>query len=540
MGKPSQAECIVLSSEENKTSIAGSIVYSHVMFNKSEHSAGIACMTGVKGELMMGMLALTTPGRMSTKVEILYSGEWQAVPSFATAQASSGHYLTLNTGKHTAGSLCSSLGRVGACTLSIAYRLQPGDCASIAEYPTRHTIRLLEVIQGAESSKVADFHLVTSGGMHVDMAPIPNAASTIGESAAQGFLRTVAAEFPLIAVCSTDCSHEGMSHSRTPASGSSNGLAQVQRLFPSGVTVTWGGSSQALHYSGLYILSGGLGSLGLMVCDWLLSHEEGPVWLLGRRGHVAVDDEAVTSLWQKGACVSAIRCDSSMSEEASSLVPQEVPLRGFVHAAGISQNAIVTNQTPSHCRSVIAPKVPGLCNMQVLMQLGPLDTLILFSSSSSQMGIAGQSNYTAANAALDAAAALRQAQGGPGNAVQWGAFAEVGMAARHTFVLERMQRLGYGLVTPDMGLAVLASFMGAGTQAGVMVSAPQVGFASPVVWATCLKSIGNPGIYNAFEECLGPTKLAQGSASERPRGKKKSRRTISKSFVRKSQKEALC
>ena len=234
------------------------------------------------------------------------------------------------------------------------------------------------------------------------------------------------------------------------------------------------------------------------MCDWLSSHEEGPLWLLGRRGHVAVD-EAGRGLWQKQACISAIRCDSAMSEEASSLVPQEGPLRGFVHAAGISQNAIVINQTPSHCRSVFAPKLPGLNNMRTPMQLCPLDTLILFSSSSSQMGIAGQSNYTAANAALDATAAVRQGQGLPGTAVQWGAFAEVGMAARFTFVLERMERLGYGLVTPDIGLAVLASFMGAVKGNSVVVPCPQVEFASPVVWAKCLKNIGNPGIYNEFE-----------------------------------------
>ena len=206
-------------------------------------------------------------------------------------------------------------------------------------------------------------------------------------------------------------------------------MVQVQRLLPSTSTVTPG--TEAPINGGLFVLSGGMGSLGLMVAEWLTSGASA-MWLLGRSGRMSEPhSKVVLELWQSGARTSARRCDLSRREEAQGLVPESDPLCGFVHAGGVLQDAIVTNMTLSQCRAVFAPKVPGLLNMQTGMQMAPVQYVVLFSSIASALGGVGQANYTAANAALDAAAAVQQAQGLTGSSVQWGTWSggEIGRAS---------------------------------------------------------------------------------------------------------------
>jgi NADPH:quinone reductase-like Zn-dependent oxidoreductase len=146
---------------------------------------------------------------------------------------------------------------------------------------------------------------------------------------------------------------------------------------------------QGKRSGGLYILSGGLGALGMLTAEWLRTYEQSPVWLLGRSGRVSGQDEALGRLWQSGALVSARRSDVSCSEEASSLVPEGRPLRGFVHAGGILKDGTVTNMTHAMNMAVFAPKVGGLENMDTGMHASPMDAAIMFSSISSLLGGVG-------------------------------------------------------------------------------------------------------------------------------------------------------
>ena len=112
------------------------------------------------------------------------------------------------------------------------------------------------------------------------------------------------------------------------------------------------------------------------MAKWLGECEVPYVWLLGRSGRSADPQSEV--VWQSAARMSGCRCDSSCSEEASSLVPEEQPMRGVVHAGGVLQDAIVGNMTLSQCRAVFAPKVAGLHNMQTGIQMAPMHSVVLF------------------------------------------------------------------------------------------------------------------------------------------------------------------
>ena len=241
------------------------------------------------------------------------------------------------------------------------------------------------------------------------------------------------------------------------------------------------------------ILSGGLGSLGLLVAGWLSTSERVSVWLLGRSGRVAGQDDAMLRLQEGKGCVSARRCDISQQDEAATAAPSAQRLQGFLHAGGVLQDSTVVNMRMSHLRAVCAPKVGGYGNVGAILRTAPVNTVVMFSSIASLLGGVGQGNYAAANAALDAGAFVRQAQGVPGKSVQWGAWYGVGMAMRDTGTVQRAERFGIGMVMPDTGLTVLAEFMSESRGARALL--PAVWLASPIVWSTFLQQVSNPGIF---------------------------------------------
>jgi len=215
--------------------------------------------------------------------------------------------------------------------------------------------------------------------------------------------------------------------------------------------------------------------------------------------------------------ISARRCDSSATEEAESLVLEDRPLRGFVHAGGVLKDAVITNMTLEKCRVVFAPKVHGLYSMGMGFRLGPVDSLILFSSVSSLLGSFGQANYTAANAAMDAAAVVRQSEGLAGSSIQWGTWAGGGMAMRDARTMQNAERVGLGVVQPDAGLAVMAAFMTASTKSGSSVNLLTVGMGTPMVWETFLSQNPDPGVFAEFgvSKILIPAKRGTSAQSAR-------------------------
>jgi hypothetical protein len=105
------------------------------------------------------------------------------------------------------------------------------------------------------------------------------------------------------------------------------------------------------------------------------------------------------------------------------------PLRGVIHAAGVLREALVANHSADSFASVMAPKVRGGWELHRFTRGLPLDFFVCFSSMASLTGSPGQANYAAANAFLDSLATMRRAEGLPAVSIQWGPWAEVGMAA---------------------------------------------------------------------------------------------------------------
>ena len=109
---------------------------------------------------------------------------------------------------------------------------------------------------------------------------------------------------------------------------------------------------------------------------------------------------------------------------------------------------------------MLASKVNGAWNLHVLTRELTLDFFVLFSSASALIGSQGQGNYAAANAFLDALAWYRRLDGRPALSIDWGPWAEAGMAASHAAGLgDRLKAFGVELIPAGEGLIALERLM---------------------------------------------------------------------------------
>ena len=135
------------------------------------------------------------------------------------------------------------------------------------------------------------------------------------------------------------------------------------------------------------------------------------------------------------------------------------PLDGIFHCAGVIEDATLLRLTPEHIRTVMAPKLAGAWNLHRLTYNKPLTYFVLFSSVASLLGSPGQGNYAAANAFLDELAHYRHAQGLAGQSINWGPWAEVGMAASLNKQGKRLAVQGITAITQSQGTELLGNVL---------------------------------------------------------------------------------
>jgi acyl transferase domain-containing protein/acyl carrier protein len=208
-----------------------------------------------------------------------------------------------------------------------------------------------------------------------------------------------------------------------------------------------------------YLITGGLGGLGLAAARWLVGHGARHLLLLGRKAPSADVQPELEALRAGGVRVEVARADVADARRLAEVLAltrgDMPPLRGVLHCAGVLDDGILEQQEPARFRTVMAPKVQGAWNLHMLTQDEPLDLFVLYSSMSALLGLPGQGNYAAANAAMDALAHYRRQRGLPALSVNWGPFSEVGLAAAHSNRGERLAYQGMASFTPRQGDVLL-------------------------------------------------------------------------------------
>lgn len=183
---------------------------------------------------------------------------------------------------------------------------------------------------------------------------------------------------------------------------------------------------------GAYILTGGLGGLGIFLATEMAAAGCGRVVLNSRSEPNAQAQAAIEGIRARGTDVEVVRGDIADPDTAARLVAAAtasgLSVRGVLHAAAVVEDATLTNVTEDVIDHCWAPKVYGAWNLHHATAGQPLDWFCSFSSAAALVGSPGQGAYSAANSWLDGFAHWRRALGLPGTSVGWGAWAEVGRA----------------------------------------------------------------------------------------------------------------
>ena len=220
-------------------------------------------------------------------------------------------------------------------------------------------------------------------------------------------------------------------------------------------------SDAVVRKDGAYLVTGGLGALGLRVADWLAGQGSGTIALLARRAPSADVERRLDTIRAKGANIVTLQADVTDAASLQAALKQltlDVPLRGVIHAAGVLADGILADMTLERLDRAMLPKVEGAWNLHNATLQQPLDFFVMFSSVASILGSPGQGNYAAGNALLDALAHARRAAGLKATAINWGPWAESGMAAEAGRG-EGVKSRGIELIPPETGLDILGQLL---------------------------------------------------------------------------------
>jgi acyl transferase domain-containing protein/NADPH:quinone reductase-like Zn-dependent oxidoreductase/NAD(P)-dependent dehydrogenase (short-subunit alcohol dehydrogenase family) len=210
-----------------------------------------------------------------------------------------------------------------------------------------------------------------------------------------------------------------------------------------------------------YLVTGGLGGLGLVCARWLADAGARHLVLLGRRAPSPEAQSAIAELRAKGIDITVAQADVADAAQLEQVIARiDPPLRGVLHAAGVVDDATIPQLSVPRFCAVMAPKVRGTWNLHTLTAKSPLDFFVMFSSVAALMGSPGQASYAAANAFMDAFAQRRRARGAHALSINWGSWAGAGMAAAVDEThRRRWASMGLSMIEPEDGVRMLQDLL---------------------------------------------------------------------------------
>jgi acyl transferase domain-containing protein/NADPH:quinone reductase-like Zn-dependent oxidoreductase/short-subunit dehydrogenase/acyl carrier protein len=224
-----------------------------------------------------------------------------------------------------------------------------------------------------------------------------------------------------------------------------------------------------------YLITGGLGAIGLHTASYLAQLGAGDIVLTSRRAPDTEVQRAIEAITERYRCrIHTFAADVGDEAEVANLLEriraELPPLAGVAHLAGVLDDALLSQQSLERFRTTLAPKAFGACHLDRLTKNDDLDFFIVSSSVSSLLGPPGQANYSTANALLDGLVAERKAHGLPATGVNFGPWAQGGMASSEA---ARANISAQGLVPlePSAALSALAEVVANGTGQATVIKA---------------------------------------------------------------------
>ncbi|MCA0350998.1 MAG: SDR family NAD(P)-dependent oxidoreductase [Chloroflexi bacterium] len=364
---------------------------------------------------------------------------------------------------------------------------------------TQQSLAMLTLLQTLSDSSSATPRLwcVTRGAQAV----LDHEVINLAQAPLWGMLRSAALEHPELAPSLIDLapmteSNEATQLAKTLLQRANehqqalrNQQQLVARLQQRSVSKS---SPLKLSNQAAYLITGGSGGLGLEIAHWMLAKGASNLIILGRRplqpSHNAVSEQqsqlvnALSQLEQAGANLRYAAINVADQAALAEFLQQYraetgLAIRGIVHAAGVLDDQMLYRMEPSALTSVFAPKVAGAWALHEVFSQEPLDFMIFCSSLAASIGSVGQAHYAAANSFMDSLAAYRHSQGLAGLSINWGPWAEVGMAAKLNPQL--FEAHGVQLLQPQQALVAMEQLI---NDQAIQTTIAEID------WATWLKS----------------------------------------------------
>ena len=224
-----------------------------------------------------------------------------------------------------------------------------------------------------------------------------------------------------------------------------------------------------------YLITGGLGAIGLHTAAYLAQLGAGDIVLTSRREPSAEAQQLIDDITERNKCrIHVFTADVGEEADVEKLlgrIRSELPaLGGVVHLAGVLDDALLGQQNLERFQKTLAPKAFGALHLDRLTKGDALDFFIMSSSVSSLFGSPGQSNYATANALLDGLVAQRRSQGMVATGINFGPWAQGGMASSEA-ATANISAQGLIPLEPSAALAALAEVVANGTGEAAVIKA---------------------------------------------------------------------
>jgi acyl transferase domain-containing protein/acyl-CoA synthetase (AMP-forming)/AMP-acid ligase II/acyl carrier protein len=393
-----------------------------------------------------------------------------------------------------------------------------GDDVDVAAAVVQHA---LAALKDAVAAGAPGLLLVTRGAQAAASGDVPRPA----QAAAWGLARVIRLEYPQLDCRCLDLAPAGAEETLAVIADEPDLAVRAgQWLAPRLAASAPPRRAPALRADAAYLISGGLGALGLALAEWLAAHGARHLVLVGRRAPSDAQRERIVALEARGTQVRVLNGDISEIAE-SRRWGDAVPLAGVFHLAGVLDDAMLdqhAQHNDARVQKVLAPKLGGAWALHRATAGLALDHFVCFSSVAGVTGSLGQGAYAAANAALDALVAARRAQGLPGLSLQWGPWAESGMAAAQA-ERDRQRFADYGIeaIATSDGLALCGRLLAAeGVRMVFPVRWPQYverlhGGKAPALYCDLLAAPATPAATAAAPAAALAQRLAAAPADTR-------------------------
>ena len=336
---------------------------------------------------------------------------------------------------------CAGYAFVGLPSCQTVALLLSGSASSTPSMHGSHLALALAQLLGRHG-EARGLLVLTCGVVSADVT----ATSAIAHGGAWGFARVLRLEHASMRTQSVDVSHGAHLPGPAVVGGESDAETEAawcaERRFAARLRACGAGTMQDNRLAnGLYVITGGLGGLGLRAAALLVASGASCVRVASRSGRVVRDGQGGKAFFASlGALACAVACDVGDAADASTLLAGPTFV-GVLHAAGVLHDMMVRSQTAQGLDAVACPKSLAASRLRAAAVSTPLEVLALFSSVASTFGNVGQANYAAANAHLDALAMCRRRCGALGSSLQIPAVSGAGMGAT-TFDEEQLDAMG--------------------------------------------------------------------------------------------------